>query len=70
MKVIMDSLHVFAGGSTKGWTQYRKDLLMKYAPRVLPVLQEVSGTDGAPLSISFDTAFNAPTRKAKRDSKQ
>lgn len=38
MKVIEDSLHVFAGKSTSSWSQYRRDLLMKYAPRVLPVL--------------------------------
>lgn len=38
MQVILDSLHVLNDGSTKSWSQYRKDLLMKYAPRVLPTL--------------------------------
>uniref|UniRef100_A0A6H1ZHC1 Uncharacterized protein n=1 Tax=viral metagenome TaxID=1070528 RepID=A0A6H1ZHC1_9ZZZZ len=46
MKVIMDSLLVFSGMAEKKiskWTQFRKDLLMKYAPRVLPNL--VAGKD-------------------------
>lgn len=43
MKIILDSLTVFSDKGTdktkvKNWTQYRKELLMKYAPRVLPVL--------------------------------
>ena len=38
MRVIEDSLAVFKGKNTDKWSQYRKDLLLKYAPRVLPVL--------------------------------
>lgn len=43
MKIIMDSLTVFSNDEksekeVSKWSQYRKDLLMKYAPRVLPVL--------------------------------
>jgi len=38
MQVILDSLFVFNDGDTKNWSQYRKDLLMKYASRVLPTL--------------------------------
>jgi hypothetical protein len=38
MQVILDSLYVFNNGDTKKWSQYRKDLLMKYASRVLPTL--------------------------------
>lgn len=38
MQIILDSLFVFNDGDTQKWSQYRKDLLMKYASRVLPTL--------------------------------
>lgn len=38
MQVILDSLYVFNDGDVNKWSQYRRDLLMKYAARVLPVL--------------------------------
>ncbi len=54
MQVIEDSLAVFADDKkVEKWSQYRKDLLMKYASRVLPVLQEVSGRDGGGLTIQL-----------------
>lgn len=37
-QIIIDSLYVFNDGDVSKWSQYRRDLLMKYAPRVLPVL--------------------------------
>jgi hypothetical protein len=71
MQVIMDSLMVFSDNekdkkAVAKWSQYRKDLLMKYASRVLPVLQEHSGMDGQPIVISFDNAF---TSQAEGDRK-
>ena len=54
MQVIEDSLAVFNDDpKVELWSQYRKDLLMKYASRVLPVLQEVSGRDGEKLKIEI-----------------
>lgn len=41
------------------WSAYKKELVSKIAPRVLPVLQEHSGTDGKPLEIQFVNAFTA-----------
>lgn len=48
MQVVMDSLMVFSDNkksilTVKKWSRFRKDLLMKYAPRVLPQL--VAGKD-------------------------
>lgn len=62
MKVILDSLAVFSGTvksekEIATWSQFRKDLLMKYAPRVLPSINEHSGEDGQPLIIKFDKSF-------------
>ena len=54
MQVIEDSLAVFNDDEkVEKWSQFRKDLLMKYASRVLPVLQEVSGRDGEKLVIQL-----------------
>lgn len=42
--LIEDSLAVFNGDpKVTKWSKYRKDLLMKYAPRVLPTL--IAGKD-------------------------
>ena len=54
--LIEDSLIVFSGEEkdtekVKKWSQFRKDLLMKYAPRVLPTLNEVTGRDGGAIQI-------------------
>lgn len=65
-QVIEDSLKVFANKTeVEKWSQFRKDLLMKYAGSVLPRLQEVSGRDGEPLNISFDNSFNATSRRTE-----
>lgn len=54
MQVINDSLAVFADSKkVNNWSQYRKDLLMKYASRVLPVLNEISGRDGEKLKVEI-----------------
>jgi hypothetical protein len=58
MQVIEDSLAVFNNEKkVEKWSQYRKDLLMKYAPRVLPVLQELSGRDGGELNIQISESI-------------
>lgn len=68
MEVILASLAIMKDeDDASNWSQYKKDLVMKYAPRVLPVLQEHSGTDGKPINITFD---NALARKTEGGSKK
>ena len=44
--LVEDSLAVFNDeAQVKKWSQYRKDLLMKYAPRVLPTLMAGKNDD-------------------------
>ena len=45
--LIEDSISVFNGADTENWSQYRKDLLMKYAPRVLPTLNAGKDDDSS-----------------------
>lgn len=54
----------------KKWSNYKKEMIMKIAPRVLPVLQEHSGRDGGKIEISFDPVFNETTRSTETDSKE
>lgn len=54
--LIDDSLAVFSDDKkniqkVEKWSEYRKELLLKYAPRVLPTLNEVSGPDGGAINI-------------------
>ena len=47
--LIEDSLAVFNDEEqVKKWSQYRKELLMKYAPRVLPTLMAGKNDDEDP----------------------
>ena len=39
------------------WSDLKKNLILKTSNNLLPRLQEVTGEDGAPLQISFDSAF-------------
>ena len=70
MKVILASLDVMNDNEkvVSKWSQYKKDLIMKYAPRVLPVLNEVSGKDGTPLMLTFDKTFNVTPPQTETDS--
>lgn len=38
MKVIIDSLYVLNEGDIKKWSEYRKALMLRYAPNILPRL--------------------------------
>lgn len=38
MKIIIDSLAILNGADPKKWSDYRKALMLKYAPNVLPRL--------------------------------
>jgi len=74
MQVIEDSLAVFANDKkVEKWSQYRKDLLMKYASRVLPVLNEISGREGGELFINLSETIanknginSSPRRNSER----
>ncbi len=58
MAVILDSLAIMnEDPKVEKWSQYKKDLILKMAPRVLPTLTEVSGAGGEPLAITFDKAL-------------
>lgn len=47
MQVIHAALEVIADKpSVKKWSNYKREMILKIAPRVLPVLQEISGRDG------------------------
>ena len=39
------------------WDEFKKALILKMSTNLLPRLQEVSGTDGQPLQVTFDSAF-------------
>ena len=50
--LLEDSFAVFNDElQVEGWSQFRKDLLMKYAPRVLPTINEISGPDGGEIPL-------------------
>lgn len=52
MSVILAALEVMNDSkSVKRWSAYKKDMVLKIAPRVLPVLQEISGKDGSAIKI-------------------
>lgn len=38
MEIILASLYVLNDGDVSKWSQYKRDLILKYAPRVLPQL--------------------------------
>lgn len=38
MKIILDSLEVLNGADVKKWSEYRKALMLRYAPNILPRL--------------------------------
>lgn len=62
MSVIMASLEIMQDKpSTKNWSQLKKDLILKIAPRVLPTLTELTGADGKPL---FDAQTRSKTTEA------
>ena len=53
MSVIEAALEVMKGeGVESKWSQYKRDLVLKMSPRVIPQLNEVSGPDGTPIPIS------------------
>ena len=61
MSVILASLEIMNDKkSTERWSQLKRDLILKMAPRVLPTLNEVTGEDGEPL-------FNNETRLKTKD---
>lgn len=73
MRIIEDSLLVFSDdkkneGIIEGWTKFRKDLLMKYANRVLPTL--LAGRDDdkdlIPKPI-LDVSDNHSNKNNKKD---
>lgn len=35
----------------EGWSKYKKDLILKMSPRVLPLVNEVSGPEGSPIPL-------------------
>ncbi len=39
------------------WSDYKKQLVLKLAPGLLPKLNEHTGADGEPLHISFDPSL-------------
>jgi hypothetical protein len=38
MKIIVDSLFALNDGDVSKWSQYKRDLILRYAPKVLPQL--------------------------------
>lgn len=53
MSIIEAALEVMKGeGAESKWTDYKRELVLRMSPRVLPVLNEVSGPDGTPIPIS------------------
>lgn len=57
MKVIVDSLDVLSGKDTKNWSEYRKALMLRYAPNILPRLNAGKNDDSEleiqPLLVRF-----------------
>lgn len=52
MEVIHAALEVMQEKkSVERWSQYKKDMILKIAPRVLPVLNEHTGRDGGAINI-------------------
>jgi hypothetical protein len=41
------------------WSEYKKQMLLKLAPSLLPRLNEHTGTDGKPIQIVFDNSFTS-----------
>jgi hypothetical protein len=39
------------------WSDFKKQLILKMSTNLLPRLQEVTGAEGEPLQVSFDSAF-------------
>lgn len=51
MAVIEASLYVMADKDTSKWSDYKRELILKYAPRVLPTINEHSGPEGSPIPL-------------------
>lgn len=41
------------------WSDYKKHVLAKLSPSLLPRLNEHTGEGGEPIKLSFDQSFNA-----------
>jgi len=59
MKIILDSLDILNGADPKKWSEYRKALMLKYAPNILPRLNAGKDDDSQleiqPLLVKFLT---------------
>ena len=62
------TLHECEKALLKGKGKLYEAVLLKLAGTVLPRLNEVTGEDGRPLSISFDNSFNATARQTEAGS--
>lgn len=48
----------------KKWSEYKRQMLLKLAPTLLPRLNEVTGADGESLIIQFDNALKTTSKAA------
>lgn len=68
MEVIEASLAVMRDDpKVEKWSAYKKDMILKIAPRVLPVLNEVTGKDGKELPVPI---FNVQTNNSNEQDNQ
>lgn len=68
MEIIEASLLVLQDSpKVKKWSQYKKDLILKMSPRVLPVLQELSGRDGKDLPVPIFQVNALPTHDSNKE---
>lgn len=52
MSIIMAALEVMQGeGAEDKWSPYKREMVLKMSPRVLPLLNEVTGKDGKDLNL-------------------
>lgn len=71
---VMDNLFLVLSDSKKDlakvkkWSKLKTELVTRMSTSILPRLNELTGEDGAPLTVTFDKSFNAATQKTKRNS--
>lgn len=64
MQLIFACIDVMNGDKkVNRWSGYKKEMVLKMSPRILPVINEVSGKDGQPLMVKFENAFTPPETK-------
>ena len=65
MEVIYAALEVMKGSkSVNRWSKYKKDMVLKMSPRVLPTLTEISGRDGKELPVPI---FNVSAHNSNQE---